>query len=49
MILPYYHNVADKTDGDDNEDMQLDVVDGYHGDNNSFGGSGDEVGVTTEY
>ena len=47
MILRYHHNVADKTDGDDNDDLQLDIVDSYHGDNNSFGGSGDEVGVTT--
>ena len=35
--------VADKVDNDDR--VHLDVVDGYHGDNNSFGGSGDEVGV----
>lgn len=40
---------ADKNDVDDDNDgrIQLDVVDGYHGDNNSFVGSGDEVGVVT--
>ena len=31
-------------DDDDNDRVQLDVVD-YHGDNHSFVGSGDEVGV----
>lgn len=48
MIL--YDCTADKDDvdgDDDDERIHLDVVDGYHGDNNSFGGSGDEVGVAT--
>lgn len=37
--------LLDKNDVDDDNDgrIQLDVVDGYHGDNNSFVGSGDEV------
>ena len=41
-----HHCVADKDDDDDDR-VHLDVVDGYHGDNNSFGGSGDEVSVAT--
>lgn len=45
LLTRYDHHcvVADKVDDDDR--VHLDVVDGYHGDNNSFGGSGDEVGV----
>ena len=34
---------------EDSERVQLDVVDHYHGDNNSFVGSGDEVGVVPDH